>query len=140
MNILGVFSTHGAQAAGAVKGVEAAQASQAAAWLETREGSGEPSKRAIPASFCTRAQVVIPGKGAAAPRTLHLLQFLSLPARSKVAQDPTQLRRGAVGVYEHGPFGNPQGHGDLLRAQPLLAQLHDRPEARGECLDRRLDA
>jgi negative regulator of flagellin synthesis FlgM len=31
MNILGVFSTHGATAAGAVKGVEAAQASQAAA-------------------------------------------------------------------------------------------------------------
>jgi len=31
MNILGVFSTHGATAAGAVKGVESAQAAQAAA-------------------------------------------------------------------------------------------------------------
>ena len=38
MNILGVFSTHGASAAGAVKGVEAAQASQAAA---AQQGVGE---------------------------------------------------------------------------------------------------
>ena len=38
MNILGVFSTHGANAANAVKGVEAAQASQAAA---AQQGVGE---------------------------------------------------------------------------------------------------
>ncbi|MFM9058791.1 MAG: flagellar biosynthesis anti-sigma factor FlgM [Planctomycetaceae bacterium] len=38
MNILGIFSTHGAQAAHAVKGVEAAQASRAAA---AQQGVGE---------------------------------------------------------------------------------------------------
>ena len=38
MNIFGVFSTHGSQGLGAVKGVEAAQSSQAAA---AQQGVGE---------------------------------------------------------------------------------------------------